>query len=93
LLEVLRREKFRPYLSLDEAEQYVSGIASRAEILADPESPPPVVRDPKDDYLVALARAAAADALVSGDGDLLALDRAGVPIITPAAFAADIAAE
>jgi uncharacterized protein len=30
-----------------------------------------VLRDPKDDYLVALARASDAEAIVTGDRDLL----------------------
>jgi putative PIN family toxin of toxin-antitoxin system len=46
----------------------VRGIASMAD---DPVDPPRVLRDPNDDYLVALARAANADAIVSGDRDLL----------------------
>lgn len=31
-------------------------------------------RDPRDDYLVALATASGADAIVTGDLDLLAID-------------------
>jgi predicted nucleic acid-binding protein len=37
---------------------------------------PPVLRDRTDDYLVALARAAGAEAIVTGDRDLL--DHAGL---------------
>lgn len=37
---------------------------------------PSIVRDRKDDYLIAYARARAADILVTGDKDLLALDPA-----------------
>jgi uncharacterized protein len=52
-------------------------------ILPDPIDPPPVVRDPRDDYLLALALAGRADAIVTGDKDLL--DHAGLepPAITP----------
>jgi len=51
---------------------------------ADPPPPyPAVCRDPGDDYLVALARAAAVDALVTGDRDLLELEDIGVAVITP----------
>lgn len=41
-----------------------------------------MVRDPADDYLVALARVAEADAIVTGDRDLL--DHAGLqpPAVT-----------
>jgi predicted nucleic acid-binding protein len=40
-------------------------------------------RDPKHDYLVALARAAKADAIVSGDGDLQAAELTDLSVWTP----------
>ena len=44
-------------------------------------------RDPKDDKFLELAVNGHADAIVSGDADLLVLDTfRGIPIITPAAF-------
>jgi predicted nucleic acid-binding protein len=52
----------------------------------DAEGPPPqVCRDPKDDYLVALARSSQADAIVTGDLDLLAIHPAelDIEVITP----------
>jgi predicted nucleic acid-binding protein len=54
-------------------------------MVTDPADPPRVCRDPDDDYLVALSVAAGASALVSGDNDLLAVDRdrAGVEVLTP----------
>lgn len=61
-----------------------------ATVFPDPESPPPVVRDPADDYLVALAGAAGADAIVTGDRDLL--DHAGLepPAVTARAACAQL---
>ena len=50
-------------------------------------------RDPSDDYLVALARDARADAIVSGDADLLALEAAAPPILTPRAFVEELSRE
>ena len=44
-----------------------------------------VSRDPKDDYLIALARQAGADCIVSGDADLSVLDDLVPPVRTPAA--------
>jgi predicted nucleic acid-binding protein len=43
------------------------------------------VRDPHDDYLVALAIVSRADALITPDLDLLAIepDQAGIEIISP----------
>ena len=44
----------------------------------------PVCRDPDDDAVLALARAAQADLIVSGDQGLLVLEQfEGVPIVTP----------
>ena len=44
-------------------------------------------RDPNDDKFLELAVNGHADVIVSGDADLLVLDRfRGIPIITPAAF-------
>lgn len=46
-----------------------------------------VVRDPDDDHVVATALAAGADAIVTGDADLLDLGtHAGMAILTPRAF-------
>jgi putative PIN family toxin of toxin-antitoxin system len=83
LAGVLRREKFRAYLSLDEVSEYVEGLAVLAETVADPGSAPRVSRDPADDYLVALADAAGATAIVSGDADLLAINAPPIPVLTP----------
>jgi len=45
-------------------------------------------RDPDDDKFLELAVNGRADAIISGDADLLALDVfRGIPIITPAGFA------
>lgn len=70
---VLAREKFRRYLSQDEADEYADGLQLVCELIDDPSAPPAVTRDPNDDYLVAIANAADADALISGDQDLLVL--------------------
>jgi putative PIN family toxin of toxin-antitoxin system len=61
LLGVLQREKFRAYLTIEEAEQYVAGLASTAETHPDPPPGTPISRDPNDDYLIALALETAAD--------------------------------
>jgi putative PIN family toxin of toxin-antitoxin system len=86
LAEVLHREKFVRYLTPGQADQFVSELRERVEITADPDQLPPVSRDPVDDYLVALARNADADALISGDADLTSLALADLPILTPRGF-------
>ena len=68
---VLARPKFRRWTQGDRASAYAAGLAAIAEMHADPERPPAVTADPKDDYLVALALAADADLLTSGDRHLL----------------------
>jgi putative PIN family toxin of toxin-antitoxin system len=81
---VLGRDRLRRYLSIEEARRFVADLAGVMTLAADPPPPyPAVCRDPDDDYLVALARAAVVDALVTGDRDLLELEDIGVAVITP----------
>lgn len=42
---------------------------------------PPITRDPKDDYLIAYAVVGQADYLISGDKDLLVLEKVGAVTI------------
>jgi putative PIN family toxin of toxin-antitoxin system len=86
LREVLRRDKFRRYVSEAEAGAYVELIRSESIIHADPApSPEQLSADPDDEYLIGLARDAQADALVTGDAYLLEL-RAIIPVMTPTEF-------
>lgn len=86
LREVLRRDKFRRYVSEAEADAYVELIRSEGVVHADPgPSPEPLSPDPDDEYLIDLARDAGADALVTGDAHLLEL-RAIIPAMTSAEF-------
>ena len=82
---VLARPRLQKYLSADEATRFLADLAAQAILLADPEDPPAVCRDPRDDYLVALATAGGAEALVTGDLDLLEIDpdQLGIEILTP----------
>jgi putative PIN family toxin of toxin-antitoxin system len=90
LREVLGREKFRPYVSEAEAIAYTDLIGREATVLDDPApGGRPLSVDPDDEYLVDLARAAAADVLVSGDAHLLDL-RDRLPVMTPAQFLATL---
>jgi putative PIN family toxin of toxin-antitoxin system len=53
-----------------------------------------VCRDPKDDIFLSVALAGRADALVTGDSDLLSLGPfRGIPILTPAEFATLLSAK
>ncbi|HET6998107.1 MAG TPA: putative toxin-antitoxin system toxin component, PIN family [Solirubrobacterales bacterium] len=85
LEDVLVREKFRRYLDLGEAREFLDVLRREATVTPDPEGPPPLrSADPEDDYLIALAYSQSAR-LVSGDSHLL--DLADVaPICSPADF-------
>jgi putative PIN family toxin of toxin-antitoxin system len=87
LIEVLRREKFRRWITLHEVEAFVAGLAAACELLPDPATDAaPVTADPDDEYLVALALASEVDFLVSGDADLTELDNPRLRILTPSQF-------
>jgi predicted nucleic acid-binding protein len=61
-------------------------------MLDPPPLPMPVCRDPDDDKILALARAAQADVIISGDKDLLTLGSfQAIRILTPADALAAIA--
>ena len=86
LRAVLRRDKFRPYVSLDEAEEFVELIRRESTSMEDPAPPAvPLSEDPGDEYLIQIARAARADALVSGDPHLTRL-RSRIPVKSPREF-------
>ena len=74
--ENLTEPYFRALLDEGEAAQAASAIERVAVMLGDPVDPEPVLRDSSDDYLLALARSAKAEAIVTGDKDLL--DHAGL---------------
>lgn len=81
LREVLARTKFRRWLTLDEARQFVRNVRDLADERPDP--PPPVTRrsaDPDDEYLLALAATANVTALISGDRHLTELTDLDPPI-------------
>lgn len=67
----LRSKHFRERLEEGRAADILAAISESAIHFPDPEKPEAVLRDPKDDYLIALAKIAAVEAIVTGDGDLL----------------------
>ena len=67
------------------ARTVVADYIAIVEMVAPPTVPAVVAVDPDDDQVIAAAVAARADAIVTGDRHLLALDAfAGITIITPA---------
>lgn len=91
LSDVLARPKFRRYLSVKDAHQFVDAIRNLAIVVDDsPEEDDPITADPNDDFLVLLAEVVGADVLVSGDPDLATVQRPGLVVMTPRAFLADL---
>ena len=86
LEEVLTRPKFHAVVAEGDAGAYADASAAEAVLVADPENVERVTADPDDDYLVALAAAAGADALGSGDVHLAELVDAPVSVLTPGQF-------
>ena len=84
--EVLHREKFRRYANENEVDAYIDVLRRESILVDDPEpAPAPLADDPDDEYLIALARAARVDALVSGDPHLTRL-RERIPVLGPREF-------
>jgi putative PIN family toxin of toxin-antitoxin system len=84
---VLARPRLRKYPSSEDALRFVADLVAQTMLMADPPGPPPAMcRDPDEEYLVALATASGAGALVTVDLDLLAVDRRQLSfeVITPA---------
>ncbi len=83
---VLRRPGFRRYVESEEIDAYMQMLRAFAVTEPDPTDLDGIdCRDPNDAYLIALARQAGADILVSGDRDLTDLDDPDPPVLTPAA--------
>jgi len=83
LERVLRRPKFAKYADDPTVSEFVERVARHATMAADPPDRPAATRDPKDDYLVALARGESIHAIVSGDRDLLEAELENPPVWTP----------
>lgn len=62
-------------------------LRSRMRVVDISPLPAPVCRDPDDDGILATALATRADCLITGDADLLVLDRYDdIPIVRPTDF-------
>jgi uncharacterized protein len=89
LLLVLQRDKFTTHLRRMNRtpQQFLHNYRALVDIVEDIPLPQPVSDDPDDDHVLACAISGDADAIVSGDDDLLRLETyAAIPILKPAAF-------
>ena len=73
-VEVARRPKFKKYFSISDLNELLTEIHSRAEFI-EVTSEVNLCSDEKDDFLLALAKDGNADFLVTGDNDLLELEK------------------
>ena len=90
LIDELRNIRSKPRLVArihpDDVQNLITHIEEDG-FLVEPEDVPAVSRDPKDDVFLACAAAAQADFLVTGDDDLLCLQKyRHTQIVTPAQF-------
>ncbi len=83
LSDVVHREHFRRWFTVQDAERLVDALSLIAEMHPDPPAVPPGCTDPDDDYLFALADAAGVGIIVSGDRAVLATQVPGVEVLTP----------
>ena len=91
LAEVLSRSYFDRRLTQAERDKFLEVIRNNVEICPVSEAfaaaLDPPCRDADDNFILALALACQADAIVSSDQDLLVLSPwNGIPILTPAQF-------
>ncbi len=88
LIEEVRENIQKPYFAKRlndlEAREGIDAYVDLCVMLEDPETEP-LLRDADDDYLVALARVSDAEAIVTGDGDLLDHADLNPPAINPRA--------
>ena len=88
LADVLGRAKFDPYVTIRERQEFLrlfNRIAERIPITRVIQ----VCRDPEDDKFLELAVNGAAQLILTGDADLLALHPFhGIEILTPASYLA-----
>jgi putative PIN family toxin of toxin-antitoxin system len=85
--EVISRPKFQAIVarSATDVDQLMAELQLLAEVLDPAPLSGRISRDPDDDMILALATAAGADLVISGDADLLVVAQYGnIRIVTPA---------
>jgi len=89
---VVTRPHFRSYFEPEAVVRFLGLIERTGIKTLDVPAKVAISRDPKDDYLIMLAKTSRADLLVTGDKDLLVLDGfEGVRIIAPAKLLEELA--
>lgn len=83
---VLRYRRLQRYYTDEARTRLVALVAALSEVVEMPEIVPRICRDPDDDLVIACAVTGGADVIVSGDQDLLVLERVGGISILSAQF-------
>jgi putative PIN family toxin of toxin-antitoxin system len=86
LERVLGRPKFAASIDSADIDGLLAGLMEDGVLVEDPPAEPGLTPDPGDDYLVALARAAGAQCIVSGDAHLRQLADTVPPVFSPGEF-------
>ncbi len=89
---MLGRPKFDRWTGNERGTLWIASLAAGGDHHDDPDTPPVGIRDPNDEYLVALGRRPDVDVLVSGDDDLLVAQVDGLKVVRPAEFLEMLAA-
>jgi len=85
--QVARRPKFRKYFPAKKVDELVYVLELNAELHAAATAIEPVSRDAADDYLLSLCKRTKAHVLITGDDDLLVLEKHGrTRIVTARTF-------
>lgn len=83
---VINREKFDQYVNQEQRDQFLIALVQTGTLIEITEAIH-VCRDPKDNMILELAVSGQANAIVSGDDDLLMLNPfRGIPILSPTTF-------
>lgn len=84
LAELEEKLRTKARLTVAESREVVRAVRADAAVVKAAPLPEPVCRDADDDIILATARAARANAIVTGDRDLLVLKQfKGIPILNP----------
>ncbi|MEB3311993.1 MAG: putative toxin-antitoxin system toxin component, PIN family [Snowella sp.] len=81
LYEVTQRPKLQKYFRKDKTDSLIEFLKEIGELIQT-KSEISICRDPKDNYLLALAQDSDANFLITGDQDLLVLEKFSRTIIT-----------
>lgn len=88
--DVLGRPKLATYVRPEAGAAFEEQMRRLGEWHSDIVDPPAVTRDPKDDYLVALALATGVGTTTSGDDDLHAAKDLGIEVLTQRELLTDL---